>query len=239
MFEDNLFASSSRSYPRGWTALVSFAVQTLFVAALIAMPMLFTDALPLRALREMVQISLAQRQAQTETRPIVRSSHRAENAASVIRVPPSRATVTANPVLPFQTESNSGLPDPTTIGDNSRGKSESFALLGSRGPTSPIIERTIPNRWKVSGGVEQGLLIRDVKPIYPKIAQEAGVQGDVVLQAMIGKDGRIENLHALSGNPLLIKSALDAVQQWRYRPYLLNGEPVEVETQITVRFIVS
>ena len=56
---------------------------------------------------------------------------------------------------------------------------------------------------------------------------------------MIGRDGRIENLHAITGNPLLIKAALDAVQQWRYRPYLLNGEPVEVETQITVRFTMS
>jgi protein TonB len=227
MFEDSLFASTSRSYPRGWTALVSFAVQTLFVAALIAMPMLFTDALPLRALREMARISLAQQQAQTETQPTVRSSHREETAAAAIQVPPSGRTVTVEPVLPFQTESSSGPPDPTTIGDNGRGNSEFFALLGSRGPTSPIIERAIPKRWRVSGGVEQGLLIYDVKPIYPKIAREAGVQGDVILQAVIGKDGRIENLHAVSGNPLLIKSALDAVQQWRYRPYLLNGEPVE------------
>jgi protein TonB len=104
---------------------------------------------------------------------------------------------------------------------------------------TPVIERTQPRRWRVSGGVEQGLLIRDVKPIYPRLAQAAGVQGEVVLQAVIGRDGRIENLHAVSGNPLLVKAALDAVQQWRYRPYLLNGEPVEVETQITVRFTVS
>ncbi len=238
MFEDSLFASSSRSHPKGWTALVSFAVQTLFVAALIAMPMLVTDALPLRALREMARISLAQRQAQTETRPTVRSSYRAETATAAIRVPPSGTTVMAGPVLPSQTESNSGPHDPTTIGDIGRGNSELFALLGSRGPVAPIIERTIPKRWRVSGGVEQGLLVSNVKPVYPKIAREAGVQGDVVLQAVIGKDGRIENLHAVSGNPLLIKSALDAVQQWRYRPYLLNGEPVEVETQITVRFTV-
>ncbi len=83
------------------------------------------------------------------------------------------------------------------------------------------------------------MLIRDVKPIYPGIAQAAGVQGEVILQAVIGKDGRIENLHAISGNPLLVKAAVDAVQQWRYHPYLLNGEPVEVETQITVRFTMS
>ena len=103
----------------------------------------------------------------------------------------------------------------------------------------PTIQTMPVKRWKVSSGIEEGLLIRDVKPLYPRLAQAAGVQGEVVLQAVIGKDGRIENLHALSGNPLLVKAALDAVQQWRYRPYLLNGQPVEVETQITVRFTVS
>ena len=64
-------------------------------------------------------------------------------------------------------------------------------------------------------------------------------QGEVVLQAVIGKDGTIQNLHVVSGHPMLIKSAADAVQQWRYRPYMLNGEPVEVETQVRVSFTIS
>ena len=94
-------------------------------------------------------------------------------------------------------------------------------------------------RWRVSGGVEQGLLIQEVKPVYPPLARQAGVQGEVILQAVIGKDGRIENLRVVSGNPMLVKAARDAVIQWRYRPYLLDGEPVEVETQITVNFKAS
>ena len=85
----------------------------------------------------------------------------------------------------------------------------------------------------------EGYLVKQVQPVYPRMAQIAGVQGDVILQAMIDREGRIEQLQAVSGHPMLVPAALDAVGQWRYRPYRLNGEPVEVETQITVRFILS
>jgi protein TonB len=239
MFEDSLFASIGQSYPRGWAALVSFAVQTLFVAALIAMPMLFTGAIPLRALRESVQISPALPAVQTESKPPIQPMRPEDTLAEAIQVSPNLPRVMGDPLFEPQTGRSSGPPNPPGIGEVGHGDSELFSLLNSRGPVIPMVERALPKRWRVSGGVEQGLLISNVKPVYPKIAREAGVQGDVVLQAVIGKDGRIENLHAVSGNSLLIQSALDAVQQWRYRPYLLNGQPVEVETQITVRFTVS
>ena len=80
------------------------------------------------------------------------------------------------------------------------------------------------------------MLIHRVTPIYPTIARQGRIQGTVTLHAIIGRDGTIQNLQAISGPPLLIPAALDAVQRWRYRPYLLNNEPVEVETQITVNF---
>ena len=91
----------------------------------------------------------------------------------------------------------------------------------------------------VSRGVSEGLLIHQVKPTYPHLAIITRTQGEVILQAVIGKDGTIQNLHVVSGHPMLIKAAVDAVQQWRYRPYLLNGEPVEVETQVRVSFTIS
>jgi len=84
--------------------------------------------------------------------------------------------------------------------------------------------------------VSLGAAISAPKPIYPAIARQAHVQGDVVLAATIGKDGSIQNLRVVSGNGMLVNSALDAVRQWRYRPYMLNNEPVEVETSITVKF---
>lgn len=85
----------------------------------------------------------------------------------------------------------------------------------------------------------EGNLIHRVQPEYPQLARQARIQGTVVLRAIISREGRIENLQVLSGHPLLVPAALDAVRQWRYRPYSLNDEPVEVETQITVNFTLT
>jgi len=85
----------------------------------------------------------------------------------------------------------------------------------------------------------EGNLIYRVQPQYPPLARQARVQGIVVLRAVISRDGKIENLQVIGGHPLLVKSAMDAVRQWRYRPYYLNNEPVEVETQVTVNFTLT
>ena len=85
----------------------------------------------------------------------------------------------------------------------------------------------------------EGNLIIRVQPAYPLLARQVRVQGLVVLRAVISRDGAIENLQVLSGHPMLVQAAVDAVRQWRYRPYVLNGEPVEVETEVKVNFILS
>jgi protein TonB len=82
----------------------------------------------------------------------------------------------------------------------------------------------------------QGSLVRRVDPVYPPLARSVRVQGQVVLAAIISKAGTIQHLQVLSGHPMLVNAALEAVSQWRYRPYVLNGEVIEVETQITVNF---
>jgi len=105
-------------------------------------------------------------------------------------------------------------------------------------PTA-VPKAATPQRVRVSQGVSQGLLIHRVQPQYPPLARQARVQGTVVLQALIGKDGTIQNLHVVSGHPMLTSSALEAVKQWRYKPYYLNGEPVEVETTVNVVFTLS
>jgi protein TonB len=89
---------------------------------------------------------------------------------------------------------------------------------------------------RVSSQVVEGLLINKVYPVYPPIAKAAGVQGTVTLAAMISMSGAIENLRVASGPPMLQQSALEAVRQWRYRPYMLNGQPIEVETSVNVIF---
>ena len=97
----------------------------------------------------------------------------------------------------------------------------------------------IPPRVRVSQGVSQGLLIRKVNPNYPPLARQARIQGQVLLQAEISKDGSIENLRLVSGHPMLAPAAIEAVKQWRYKPYLLNGEPVAVETTVMVNFTLA
>jgi protein TonB len=85
----------------------------------------------------------------------------------------------------------------------------------------------------------EGNLIHRVEPRYPFPAIQVRIQGDVILQAVISRSGTIENLQLVSGHPMLVRAAMDAVRQWRYRPYILNGEPIEVETQVTVKFILN
>jgi protein TonB len=96
-----------------------------------------------------------------------------------------------------------------------------------------------PQRVRVSSGVSTGLLVRRVNPNYPPLARQARIQGQVILQAEISKTGDIQNLRLISGHPMLAPAAIDAVKQWKYKPYLLNGEPVEVETTVQVNFTLA
>jgi protein TonB len=96
-----------------------------------------------------------------------------------------------------------------------------------------------PQRIRVGGNVQAANLIRKVTPVYPPLAKQARIQGTVRFTAIIGKDGTIQNLQLVSGHPLLVESARQAVTQWQYKPTLLNGEPVEVVTQIDVNFTLS
>ncbi|MBZ5531345.1 MAG: energy transducer TonB [Acidobacteriia bacterium] len=95
---------------------------------------------------------------------------------------------------------------------------------------------SIPQRIRVSQGVSEGLLVHRVMPVYPPDARRSRIQGTVLLQATIGRDGAIHNLRVVSGPPELTQAAVGAVKQWRYRPYMLKGEPVEVETTVSITF---
>jgi len=103
----------------------------------------------------------------------------------------------------------------------------------------PRLAAAQPRRVRISQGVTKGLLIQKIEPKYPPLALQAHIWGQVVLRAIIGKDGDIKELGLVSGHPLLAPAAIEAVRQWHYRAYLLNGEPVEVETIVTVNFQIS
>jgi periplasmic protein TonB len=126
--------------------------------------------------------------------------------------------------------SDAGQPDP---GGESIGSIQMPALPP---PTATIRKPEENHPMKLSEGVVQAQLISRIEPRYPILGQQIRLQGSVVLHAIISREGKITALDVLSGHPLLVQAALDAVREWRYRPTLLNGEPVEVETTITVIF---
>ena len=141
----------------------------------------------------------------------------------------------------------SGQPAPAEVGGpveiESGGDQLGFGIPGSIGVRAPIQPpRPAPPVQKVvlrSEGVMAGQLIHQVQPRYPEIARDMHLSGGVHLQAIIGTDGRVRDLEILDGNPILTRAAVEAVRQWRYKPTLLNGAPVEVETFITVNFVLS
>ena len=112
-------------------------------------------------------------------------------------------------------------------------------ILGGLGNAGPVVKVAPPKKIVVSSGVEASKLINEVPPTYPAIAKAARIQGTVVLKATIGKDGTIQDLTVESGPPMLQASALDAVRRWRYRPTVLDGVPVAVDTTIAVVFTLN
>jgi TonB family protein len=96
-----------------------------------------------------------------------------------------------------------------------------------------------PQRVRLSGDVAQGLIATKIQPEYPELARTARIQGTVCLKAVISKEGDVAEIHLISGHPTLAQAAIDAVKQWKYKPYLLDGRPVEVETQVTVNFTLA
>jgi protein TonB len=134
------------------------------------------------------------------------------------------------PDLPPEVINNTSM---TAIFSNIPGQ----GFIGSNSPSLPSPPKpTGPVRIKQGGIVTAASILSQTRPVYPALARQARIQGNVVLHAIIGKDGRVAQLEVTSGHPLLVQAALDAVKQWLYKPTLLNGDSVEVDTTITVTF---
>ncbi|MHB8753928.1 MAG: energy transducer TonB [Candidatus Acidiferrales bacterium] len=152
-----------------------------------------------------------------------------------LRIPPhidkSNSAMEESITPPFFAESGPGVPSDMPGVPQGTGNDISMILRPAR--------RTYPQIVRRSEGVQSGMLVYRVEPRYPQLAVSAGFWGTVQLRAIIGRDGRVRSVEVLSGNPLLTHAAVAAVREWRYRPTLLNGEAVEVETLITVRFVLG
>jgi TonB family protein len=149
-------------------------------------------------------------------------------AAIVVKTDSSRATPATAPV---QDQAPDAAP---ALAMNSGGQDKALSSIVSSTPAVP--SAAPPQVISISQGVSQGLLVRKVQPNYPSQAVSMRIEGPVNLQATIAKDGTIKEVKVLGGHPLLARAAADAVRQWRYKPYMLNGQPFEVHTEITVNF---
>jgi periplasmic protein TonB len=240
MFADFFCDSGwSNGSHRGWTTLISFALQALIVGCLLILPLLYTQGLPRLTLLAPL-LAPAPPPAVPPPPHADSSSAAPSNMMGIRLVSPSQIPPTVN--ILAETAPPPPMVDPNTIGI-SHGTGDPFgrgnvleSILGSRQvlpPPPPMVHRPPTSR------IMEGNLILRVQPDYPSLARQVRVQGQVVLRAMISREGTIEKLQVLSGHPMLVQAAVDAVRQWRYRPYVLNGEPVEVETEVKVNFVLS
>jgi TonB family protein len=138
-----------------------------------------------------------------------------------------------------QVQVNFSLSDKPT-GDANTQETSTAGTASSTGSTEPVPPASnMPKRIRVSKGVMQGMLLKKVNPEYPPEAKDQQIQGVVMLQVMIDGEGSVADVKLISGHPLLAPAAIDAVKRWRYRPYLLNGEPLMVDTQVQVNFTLA
>ncbi len=240
MFEDSLIESSGTlSKPNRWTATLSFAIQGLLAGVLVLLPIIYTEALPARQLANIL----------TEPAPPPGPAPVATQASTahpqsvlddkVIHVPTFIPRQIAMLHDPPANADNVAAPDWAEV-PGGTGTGVGNSIIRNVIQVPPAMPKVVaPPKVRVSSGVAQGLLIHQTKPVYPPLAMQARIQGTVLLQAVVAKDGTVQDLRVVSGHPLLVKAALDAVKLWRYKPYRLNDQPVEVDTEITVNFTLS
>ena len=248
MFDDLVESSPVKRKRRNpWTFVVSTIFQALLLGILILIPLIYTEALPKQMLTTWLVAPApppppppppSAQPIQKVVRPVARLMQAGKLQAP--RSIPKQVTMIKDDDM---------APDvggvgvvggvPGGVPGGQAGGVLGGIIGGVMSPTLPPPPKEAPRRIRVGGQVQQALLINQVRPIYPPLAKQARISGTVRLQAIISKDGSIQELQVLSGHPLLVQSALDAVRQWRYRPTLLNGEPVEVVTTVEVIFTLA
>jgi protein TonB len=231
--EDTMFAGIDTlgvNPRRRWTTLGSFTLQAAVLAAAFVLPLLYPQGLPDAVARRPIFVPLSAPEPPSTTGAQDSHQGRAGSVAYARRLIVNRDNGAHFPGLRAQAITTEAPPDlPPGTGNAGRGPDLARFL-------PPTVSPVLGDRPPISV-MMQGNLIYRFEPVYPAIAKMAGVQGTVLIKAVISAQGRIGRAQVVTGSPLLARAALDAVKQWRYRPYYLNGVPVEVETEITVYFV--
>lgn len=241
MFADSMLETSwAQRTRRSWTTLTSFGLQAVVITVLLTVPLLTTVGLPSgRVLPTPVSWGAPPPAVHVERHSTTQVQSNLSN--NVLIAPPSIPPVVKiidETSAPPQVSYNNAdeVEGATGLSGSAEGVWKSIdKSLSHVAPIRAAPPATISRIVRTSSML-QGSLIHRVDPMYPQAAKLARIQGPVVLSAIISKAGTIDHLQLVSGHPLLVTAAVAAVSQWRYRPYILNGEAIEVETQITVNF---
>ena len=244
MFEDSLLESGGKLKTKSkYTTIVSFILQIIFIAILVLIPLIYTEALPKQQL--MTFLVAPPPPPPPPPPPAATPVVKVQKIESEIDDGQLR-TPTAIPKKIAMIKEEEAPPPSSGVGvvggvPGGMPGGQMGGVIGGIISSTPVAVPKVatPQRVRVSQGVTEGLLMKKVQPQYPALARQARIQGAVVLQASIGKDGNVQNLRAVSGHPMLTPAAIEAVKQWKYRPYFLNGEAVEVDTTITVNFTLA
>ena len=241
LFSDSLLgSSSSERRRRGLATSLSIVFQCVVIVSLLIVPLMFTEALPTQQLLTyLVAPPPPPPPPPPAALPVAKVVQTDMLNNGQLRTPtriPRKVEMIREEEAPPPTSGGvlGGVPGGIPGGQLG---GVIGGIISSTSNSVAIVPKIAPvKRVRISQGVTQGMVISKIEPKYPMIALAARVTGVVLLKAVISKEGEIKELQAVSGHPLLVPAAIDAVKQWRYRPYLLNGEPVEVETYITATF---
>jgi len=235
MFEDSLMESGGmiRTNQKMTTAISTLFQLALF-GFLMLLPLIFTEALPNAQLTTWLVAPPPPPPPPPPAAPQIQHVQKVSEIINGELRQPSKIPKIVKAIKEEEAPASTGVVGGVVGGVP--GGSAGGVIGGIIGSAAPPPKVATPQKLRVSSGVAEGLKVHDVTPTYPQMARIAHIQGDVILQATISKTGAIEGLHGVSGHPILIQAAMEAVKQWKYKPYILNGDPVEVETTIKVQF---
>jgi len=238
MFDDLVISSvHPNKTNKPWTVFLSTVVQAGIVGFMILLPLIYTEALP-KGLMNTFLVAPAPPPPPPPPAPVIKI---VKPVAKLIQ----QGKLVSPTVIPKKVNVIKEAEEPPDVvgmvggvpGGVEGGSTAGVlgGILGGAGSGPPPPPKP-KGPLRVGGNVMQASLIRQPMPIYPQIAKTAHISGTVVLHAIIGADGTVQDLQYISGPPLLMRSAMDAVRQWRYKPTMLNGEPTAVDTTVSVVF---